>query len=201
MWGSRPPVGPAVQGKNASVRRQSTYTFGMKLLFLALSLLAASTIPLPAAMNFENQPLPVLEPQRFVGKWYSLMSIPTPLDKNWRETAESYTPRPGGYDVHTVYRRKGETRWREISSRLFIPKHGPEGALKAQFWWPFKVDYSILAIAPDGSWMVGGHPKKKLLFILSRTPSLPEATMKSIIQRCRELGYPVEKLQSQEHRP
>jgi apolipoprotein D and lipocalin family protein len=174
----------------------------MKPLLFALGLFAIGAMPLLAAMTFENQPLAVLEPQRFEGKkWYSLMSIPTPLDKNWRETAESYTPRKGGYDVHTVYRLKGETRWREISSRLFAPKHGPQGALKAQFWWPFKVDYSILAIAPDGSWMVGGHPKKKMLFILSRTPSLPEATLKSIIQRCRELGYPVEKLTSQEHRP
>jgi apolipoprotein D and lipocalin family protein len=49
--------------------------------------------------------------------------------------------------------------------------------------------------------MVGGHPKRKLLFILSRTPSLPADQLQELIQRCRELGYPVEKLKSQEHRP
>jgi apolipoprotein D and lipocalin family protein len=152
-------------------------------------------------MNFDNQPLSVLDSKRFEGKWYSLLSIPTPLDKNWRQTAESYTPREGGYDVHTVYRKVGETKWRTISSRLFVPKHGPQGGLKAQFWWPFKVDYTIIAMAPDGSWMVGGHPKKKLLFILSRTPSLPAKQMEEIVERCKALGYPVEKLKSQEHQP
>ena len=49
--------------------------------------------------------------------------------------------------------------------------------------------------------MVGGHPKKKLLFILSRNPSLPEDQLAGIVRRCGALGYPIEKLQSQEHRP
>jgi apolipoprotein D and lipocalin family protein len=173
----------------------------VKLRFLLLVLCAACAAPIFAAMTFDNQPVPVLEPKVFEGKWYSLTSIPTPLDRKWRETAESYTSHKGGYDVHTVYRKVGETRWRKISSRLFVPKRGPQGALKAQFWWPFKVDYTIIKIAPDGSWMVGGHPKKKLLFILSRTPSLPAQQMAEIVARCKELGYPVEKLQSQEHRP
>jgi apolipoprotein D and lipocalin family protein len=154
-----------------------------------------------AAMNFDNAPVPVIDPQRFAGKWYSLTSIPTFLDKKWRETIEHYTPTKTGFDVRTTYRLVDESKQRVITSRLILPKKGPQGALKAQFWWPIKIDYTILALAPDYSWMVGGDPKKKMLFILARKPSLPAAELAAIVARCKELGYATEKLQSQEHRP
>lgn len=170
----------------------------MNLRWTLLSILLAGAAWANAAPTFDNRPVPVIDPSQFAGRWYSLTSIPTPLDKNWRRTVENYTPRPGGYDVHTTYEKNG--RPGEISSRLFVPKKGPQGAIKAQFLWPFKVDYTIIAQAPDGSWMVGGHPTKKLLFILARQPSLPAAELAAIVRRCGELGYPVGKLQSQEHR-
>jgi apolipoprotein D and lipocalin family protein len=166
---------------------------------VAAILLLAGLSPSFAVMNFDNNPVPEIDPQRFSGKWYSLTSIPTFLDKDWIETIEHYTPREGGFDVHTTYRRDGETKQREISSKLFFPKKGPDGALKAQFFWPIKVPYSIIAFAPDGSWMVGGSPDKKMLFILARRPSLPAKLMAEILARCRELGYATEKLRSQRH--
>lgn len=169
-----------------------------KIAFLLLCSVSFSSF---AAMTFENTPLPVIDPERFQGTWYSLTSIPTPLDKDWLETVEHYTPRKGGYDVRTTYRKEGEEKLREIKSRLFVPKKGPQGAIKAQFWWPFKVDYTIIAMAPDGSWMVGGQPSKKLLFILSRKPTLPPNVLAEIVERCRQLGYATDKLKSQQHRP
>ena len=150
-------------------------------------------------MKFDNSPVPLIDAQRFAGKWYSLTSIPTFLDKDWLETIEHYTPREGGFDVRTTYRKEGESRQRVITSRLFLPQNGPQGALKAQFWWPIKIDYSIIAFAPDGSWMVGGDPKKKMFFILGRRPSLPPAEMAAIVARCQALGYPTGKLRSQQH--
>ena len=164
-----------------------------------LAILIAATPSVKAAMTFENDPVQVIDKERFAGTWYSLMSIPTFLDKNWRQTIEHYTLREDRFDVRTTYRKVGDAKLHEIKSKLFLPRQGPMGALKAQFWWPIRVPYSIIAIAPDYSWMVGGSPDKKMLFILARTPSLPDELMKQIIARCAEIGYATDKLTSQQH--
>ncbi len=172
----------------------------LRLVAMSLALLAVMNAP---AASPTNDPVARIDPARFAGKWYSLYSIPTFLDKNWRETTENYTPRTDGtgYDVFTTYRKAGETRVRDIRSTLFSKKGRPDGELGAQFFWPVKVPYLIIELPSDYSYMVGGSPNKKMLFILSPHPTLPEATLEGIVARCKARGYDTEKLTSQEHRP
>lgn len=154
-----------------------------------------------SAAPLSNEPVARIDPAHFAGKWYSLLSIPTFLDKNWRETIENYTPRPdGGYNVFTTYRKAGEKEARSIRSTLFPVEGAADGELRAQFFWPIKVPYRIVEFVP-GSHMVGGSPDKKMLFILARGPALPKAELDAIVARCQARGYATEKLQSQEHRP
>jgi apolipoprotein D and lipocalin family protein len=175
----------------------------LRLALLAATFLgAAFSRNSPAAPAVTNDPVVHIDPARFSGKWYSLSSIPTFLDKNWRQTIEHYTPRPtGGYDVDTTYRKVGETNVRHIRSTLFPTRGEPDGALRAQFFWPIKVPYRIIELPTDYAYMVGGSPDKRMLFILARTPTLPKATLDGIIARCRARGYAVEKLTSQDQRP
>jgi lipocalin len=44
-------------------------------------------------------------------------------------------------------------------------------------------------VGPDYSYSVVGGGSPKYLWILSRTPSLPQATMDGIFARLRERGY------------
>ncbi len=166
-----------------------------------LGALAAGVIFLTqTAMAFTNEPVAEIDLKKFDGKWYSLTSIPTPMDKDWLETVDIYTLRKDGtYDVLVKYRKEGEEKIRETKSRLF-PGESPEvGEMKAQFLWPFKIGYRVIQLADDYSYVVIGHPKEKYLFIMSRTTSLPDGKMAEIVARCRELGYATDKLKSQEH--
>jgi apolipoprotein D and lipocalin family protein len=43
--------------------------------------------------------------------------------------------------------------------------------MKAQFIRPYKVDYWIIELADDYSYVVVGHPDHKFLFIITRKPS------------------------------
>ena len=38
----------------------------------------------------ENQPVKIIDYKAFAGKWYSLYSIPTLLDKNWKQTTPKH---------------------------------------------------------------------------------------------------------------
>ncbi|MGC1480491.1 MAG: lipocalin family protein [Chthoniobacterales bacterium] len=173
----------------------------MNTIILRTALTLAAVIFLTTtAMAFSNEPIKSIDLKRFDGKWYSLTSIPTMLDKDWLETIEYYTLKDDDtYDVRTTYRKEGEEKTEEITSRLFPGDETEVGEMKAQFVWPFKVGYRVIELADDYSYVVIGHPKEKYLFIMSRKPTMPQDQMDAIVARCKELGYPTEKLKSQEH--
>jgi len=82
---------------------------------------------------------------------------------------------------------------------LFFDVEKPDGDLKAQFLWPFKIGYWIIELADDYSYVVVGHPDEKYLFIMARKPEMEADLLVHIIERCRQKGYEVSALVSQEH--
>ncbi|PWS28326.1 hypothetical protein DHW03_00260 [Pedobacter yonginense] len=148
----------------------------------------------------ENKPISNIDFKAFEGKWYSLYSIPTLMDKNWRQTTETYTLQDDDhFDVFTTYHKEGKAEEKSITSKLFFDPEKPDGDMKAQFLWPFKIGYWIIELADDYSYVVVGHPDEKYLFIMAREPKMEADLLVDIIERCREKGYDVSQLVSQEH--
>lgn len=148
----------------------------------------------------ENQPVKIIDYKAFAGKWYSLYSIPTLMDKNWKQTTETYTlVDDERFDVFTTYHKEGKSAEKSITSKLFFDKDKPDGEMKAQFFWPFKVGYWVIELADDYSYVVVGHPDEKYLFIMARQPKMEPELLKEIIERCRQMGYDTRRLVSQEH--
>ncbi|MBB6500528.1 lipocalin family protein [Pedobacter cryoconitis] len=149
----------------------------------------------------DNTPVEKVDIMSYAGKWYSLLSIPTFMDKNWHETTETYVIHPDGYyAVFTTYKVAGETETKYVRSKLIVVRGTNNAQLKAQFVWPLKIDYWIVELAEDYSYAVIGHPKHKHLSILSRKPELPASLLDEIIDRCQQRGYDISKLVSQEHK-
>ncbi|MES2458708.1 MAG: lipocalin family protein [Bacteroidota bacterium] len=148
----------------------------------------------------ENTPVQTIDLKSFEGKWYSLYSIPTLMDKHWKQTTETYTLADDDhFDVYTTYHKEGKSEEKSITSKLFFDPEHPDGEMKAQFFWPFKIGYSIIELAADYSYVVVGHPDEKYLFIMARQPDLEPSKVIELIELSRARGYEVEKLQSQEH--
>jgi apolipoprotein D and lipocalin family protein len=132
---------------------------------------------------------------RYAGKWYVIGTIPTKFDEDWNYTTETYTLRPGGnIDILTVYQKKGSATKKELHSKGFPVTDEKNVHWKVQFYWPFRVDYMIEEIADDYSWVVVGHPKKKFLYIMSRTRTIEDTLFSAITERCRRSGYDLSKL-------
>ncbi|MCZ4222055.1 lipocalin family protein [Pedobacter rhodius] len=147
----------------------------------------------------ENQAVAKINFKNFQGTWYSLTSIPTALDKKWRKTVEHYTLKEGHFDVFTTYYKIGNPEKKSIKSKLFFYEGRPNGEMKAQFLWPFKIGYRVIELPDDYSYVVIGHPDKKYLFIMARKPEMDKKLMNAIVDRCKQNGYEVDKLVSQEH--
>lgn len=150
----------------------------------------------------DNLPVEKVDVLSYAGKWYALSSIPTFMDKHWRQTAITYVIHPDGYyAVFTVYKVVGQQKQKYIRSKLFTVRGSGNAKFKAQPVWPFKVDYWVIELAEDYSYVVVGHPKHKYLSIMARKPQLEAGLLEEIIARCKEKGYDTSKLVSQEHKP
>lgn len=148
----------------------------------------------------DNKPVNQIDYQKFSGKWYSLYSIPTLMDKNWKQTIEVYTLIDDEhFDVLTTYHKEDRPEEKSITSKIFFDNERPDGDMKAQFLWPFKIGYWIIELADDYSHVVIGHPEEKYLFIMAREPKIESELLKEIIERCRQMGYDTGSLVSQEH--
>ena len=146
-----------------------------------------------------NKPVEKLDLTKFAGKWYSLYSIPTIYDKDSRETTAFYNlNKDGYYNVTTLYKKGDNNEVHTFKSKLFPVEHN-EGELKAQFLWPFKVDYWVIEMPDDYSYVVVGHPDHKFLFIMSRKPFIDKKIYEDILIRCKAKGYDIDKLTSQQH--
>jgi apolipoprotein D and lipocalin family protein len=161
--------------------------------FLSLVTLFTGSIP--------NKTVDRVDLKRFGGTWYSLYSIPTMFDSGSRETTTHYTLNTDDYYnvVTTCKEEDGKTK--TVKSKIFPAdpdKSVHDGQMKAQFIWPIKVDYWVVALAPDYSWAVVGHPDYRFLFIMSRKPEMDKAVYEQIVAKCKAMGYPVEKLVSQQ---
>lgn len=136
--------------------------------------------------------------KKFAGKWYSLYSIPTPFDKNSIQTTTTYTlNKDGYYNVFTTGKKTTDNEDHTYTSKLFPVEGTGNGQMKAQFLWPFKVDYWVIDLADDYSWVVVGHPDKKFLFIMSRKPSMDKKLHEELVAKCKAMGYDTDKLTSQ----
>lgn len=166
----------------------------MKALFLSIFISLAAFAPTP------NKPVDKVDLQRFAGKWYSLYSIPTIFDKGTRETSTTYTLNADGYyNVITTAKKGDDNDLHTYKSKLFPVAEDGSGEMKAQFVWPFKVDYWVVDLADDYSYVVVGHPDRKFLFIMSRKPTMDKKRYAAITEKCKAMGYPVDKLTSQHH--
>jgi len=149
----------------------------------------------------DNQPVQRVDIMAFAGKWYSLYAIPTFMDKHWRQKIETYVIHPDGYyAVFTTYNLVGESKRKYIRSKLFVVRGTGNAVFKAQLVWPFKVDYWVIELAEDYSYVIIGHPKFERLCIMSRKPELPDELVKELIGRCSKKGYNTSKLVFQGHK-
>ncbi len=132
---------------------------------------------------------------RYMGRWYSIASIPTPFERRCAAgTTAEYTLLPNGRVevVNRCYTAQGSQD--TARGNAWIPDPSDPAKLRVSFvrflglWW-FGAPYWIIDLAEDYTYAVVGHPSRRYGWILSRTPCLPEAVLEGIFQRLETQGY------------
>jgi apolipoprotein D and lipocalin family protein len=93
--------------------------------------------------------------------------------------------------------RKGSATGKtdEAKGKAFIKDTTTNAKLKVQFFWPFRGDYWIIALADDYSYAMVGHPNREYLWILNRMPQMEEVVYQKLVATVQEKGFNTKLLQ------
>ncbi len=134
---------------------------------------------------------------RFMGDWYVIANIPTFVEKGAHNAVESYLLDPDGSIATTFTFRAGafDGPVKTYHPRGFVVPGTGNAVWGMQFIWPFKGDFRIVHLAPDYSQTVIGRQKRDYVWIMARTPSIPEEDYLRIVDLLAGQGYEVSRIQ------
>ena len=164
---------------------------------LAAVLLVLITAAGCGTQRSELTPVASVDLDRFMGDWYVIANIPTFLEKGAHNAVENYTLNEDGTVATTFTFREDsfDGKQKEYSPRGFV-KDDPSNALWGmRFVWPIKADYRIVYLADDYSQTIIGRNKRDYVWIMARTPSIPEADYRVLVSKVADMGYDTAKLE------
>lgn len=160
-------------------------TFGILSLFMGSSLQAADS-------SNELKTVPHVDLHRYMGTWYEIARLQNPWEREcFHNPIAIYTMRHDG-TIHMLSQCKTDNFFNKIqkaegtaevvdktsNAKLKISYDPPKN-----FNWLFREDYWIIQLADDYSYAVVSEPNQQHLWILSRTPSLPQDVYQTILDK------------------
>lgn len=171
------------------------HLFSMRhMMLLFLLLLIAGIFALSCSGGkIDRHTAEITTPDSLLGKWHELARFDHRFERGLTDVEATYSLLPdgtirvenSGYDA-----QKGERRT-AIGHAKFT---NDPGRLRVSFFWKFYSDYNILERGPEGKWMLIGSYSPRYLWILARTPTLPESEFNHILELARLRGYDTSKL-------
>ncbi len=139
-----------------------------------------------------------LDLERFMGDWYVIANIPTFIERKAHNAIESYEL-VGSKRVATTFRfNQGafDGPLKTYKPTGFVTDDPSNAIWRMQFIWPIKADYRVIYLNADYTQTVIGRNKRDFVWIMARTPSIPEANYLAILGEISRQGYDISKIQT-----
>lgn len=135
--------------------------------------------------------------ERFMGDWYVIANIPTFIEKGAHNAVETYELSDDGTIETTFVFRKGrfDGKRKEYNPRGFVTNEETNAVWGMQFIWPFKADYRIVYLNEDYTQTIIARNKRDFVWIMARTPTIPDEDYRRLKAKVADMGYDVDKLQ------
>ena len=149
-------------------------------------------------MGSSREPIPLVpqvDLERFMGDWYVIAHVPTPVDRGGHNQLERYRLIGDGKVATTFTFRKGGFDGEE-------KRYTPTGYVSEesnalwgmQFIWPFKGEFRIVHLEPDYSVTIIGRNKRDYVWLMSRKPQMDEAEYQRYRALIETMGYDLSKI-------
>ena len=100
----------------------------------------------------------------------------------------------GGISVLNRGYDPGKTKWNESEGKAYFTGEPTTAALKVSFFGPFYGGYNVIKLDDKYQYALVSGPNRDYLWILSRTPTIPDAVKQDYLNTARELGFRVDQL-------
>ena len=138
---------------------------------------------------------------RFMGDWYVIANIPTFIEKDAYNAVESYRLAEDGTIRTTFTYNKGgpDGPLKTYTPRAFVRDPSSNAVWDMQFVWPFRAEYRIVYLTPDYTTTVVGRSKRDYVWIMARSPVIPDDEYREILRFVQQQGYDIDQVQKVPH--
>lgn len=141
------------------------------------------------------QPVTNFDADRYLGKWYEVARLDNRFERGLEQVTATYGKRTdGGISVLNRGYNPEKQKWRESKGKAYFTGAPGTAALKVSFFGPFYGGYNVIALDDDYKYALVSGPNRDYLWILSRTPDMPQSVEKNYLKIAQKLNFPVEKL-------
>jgi apolipoprotein D and lipocalin family protein len=169
----------------------------------ALLILATLVISACTGLPKGTSAVSGFELDRYLGTWYEIARLDHRFERGLTNVSANYTLKDDG-GVRVVNRgfstKKAE--WSEAIGKAYFVDAPDVGRLKVSFFGPFYGGYNILELDHENyEYALVAGPDRSYLWILARSPDLSETIVQSLVEKARDLEFPVDELIYVSHDP
>ncbi|NHZ35910.1 lipocalin family protein [Massilia rubra] len=164
----------------------------MKTLFVVMAFLLAGCVSKPQGI----EPVANFDSAKYLGKWYEIARLDHSFERGLSRVTADYSMRDdGGIKVINRGYNAEKKEWKQSEGKAYFVEKPDVGYLKVSFFGPFYGSYIVFDLERDnyGYSMISG-PDKSYFWLLSRTPTMDEATKKRLVGQAQALGFDTSKL-------
>lgn len=167
------------------------FKFYMTVVLLLMMMLLAACVYNAGRDTLDRSTVANFNLQDFMGRWYEIARFDHRFERGMTNVTADYTLQSDGMvEVVNEGDRAGKLH-RSVGRAKTTPQ---SGRLRVSFFWLFYSDYNVLEMGDGGEWALVGSRSPQYLWILSRTPTLPDSTIKYIVGQAAKRGYNVNNL-------
>jgi len=165
-------------------------------------LLAATAclLLLPGCATVPKDPLPTVpnvDLKRFMGDWYVIAHIPTFIEDEAYNAIERYDLNADGTIATTFTFREGgfDGAPKKYTPTGFVRDTVNNSTWGMQFVWPIKAEFLISYLDPDYTRTVIARNARDYVWIMARTPQIPEARYRDVLDHLAAQGYDISRIE------
>ncbi|MEM7432221.1 MAG: lipocalin family protein [Pseudomonadota bacterium] len=136
------------------------------------------------------------ELDRYLGTWYEVARLDHRFERGMTDVTATYSMRDdGGVKVVNRGFKSDDGEWEDAVGKAFFVGDADVGQLKVSFFGPFYGGYNIIELDQEGyQYALVAGPDRSYLWILARSPELPDAVLNRLLDKARSLDFAVDEL-------
>ena len=165
-----------------------------RLIYLALALFSIPMLSAAQEEQYNNTPISAFDLTRYLGTWYEVARFDHSFERDMDNVMAEYLLRDDGMiDVINSGWKDGKYKVADGKAKQPDPTEDP-AHLEVSFFLFFYSDYNVMMIDDNYQVALVGSRNPKYLWILSRTPVVPDKVLDLVLEEASDRGYDIDNL-------